>query len=276
MIKKSFFNINGRKLNYKYAGKQGEIALLFLHGFPDNADIWDFQLSYFKDDFFCLAPSIYGTDGGKTYEDRFYSIESYAKDLSSLIQSFKVQSLIIVAHDMGGPFAGELCNILNEDVKGCIYINSLTIDQFLSRKFNLRQLLKSYYMFIFQSKLTAIVGRKVHNRIIPMIYDKAQIPKDDPVRLGGSEVLSGLAMYRENFKYAKKNIFKKNVKIKIPSFFIQSADDPFLETPEREELLNFFEYPSQIKMKGGHWVHRVSAYKINTIISEKLKFWTKG
>ena len=51
---------NGIDLSCRAAGRVGDPVLLFLHGFPEAAFVWDELLERFADRYRCVAPNLRG------------------------------------------------------------------------------------------------------------------------------------------------------------------------------------------------------------------------
>ena len=57
---------NGIDLSCRAAGKSGDPVLVFLHGFPEAAFIWDELLEHFGERYRCIAPNLRGFDGSSS------------------------------------------------------------------------------------------------------------------------------------------------------------------------------------------------------------------
>ena len=51
---------NGIELSCRATGRQGDPVLVFLHGFPEAAFVWDELLEHFGARFRCVAPNLRG------------------------------------------------------------------------------------------------------------------------------------------------------------------------------------------------------------------------
>ena len=64
-MKQQIFSLsNGITLNCRMAGAPGQPLMLFLHGFPEAAFVWDGLLAHFSQaqhgGYFCIAPNLRG------------------------------------------------------------------------------------------------------------------------------------------------------------------------------------------------------------------------
>jgi pimeloyl-ACP methyl ester carboxylesterase len=91
--------ING--LNVILDGNSKNQPIIFLHGFPYDNKMWDFQVNHFKKDFYCIRYDIRGLGKSGPGNGQF-TMESFVDDLFSIIQELSVKNPIICALSMGG------------------------------------------------------------------------------------------------------------------------------------------------------------------------------
>lgn len=80
--------------------------MLFLHGFMGN--IWDFRevISYFSEDFNCLAVDLPGHGKTKVIgEEDCYNMPNTAKALIQLLDDLELETCFLVGYSMGGRLA---------------------------------------------------------------------------------------------------------------------------------------------------------------------------
>jgi len=74
-------------LSCRVAGPQGAPLLIFLHGFPEAAFVWDELLTHFADRYRCVAPNLRGYPGSYAPADpKAYRANIVLGDLIGLIQ----------------------------------------------------------------------------------------------------------------------------------------------------------------------------------------------
>ena len=103
---------HGITLRCRTAGQPGRPALMFLHGFPEGAFIWDALLTHFSapenGGFRCVAPNLrgYGRSSHPT-EVKAYHAKHLVQDIRALvaIESPQAPLACLVAHDWGGAVA---------------------------------------------------------------------------------------------------------------------------------------------------------------------------
>jgi epoxide hydrolase 4 len=253
-------------------------TLIFLHGFPDNSYAWEKQIKYFAGNFRIIAPFIHGTNGDRMPGNRRYSIESYSLDLLSLLMDKGItddSEVYIVAHDLGGVIAERLTHHLTEIIKGVVFINSMGLYQFIDRKTSFTQIIKSWYIFLFQlpliNKTTLSFNTK---KVLKKIYDSGGVEKKDPIRQNGAEVFSGIELYRQYFKSGVKALKNNITPINNNVLFIFGEDDAFLNIPSYDEVEKFYNNFEIRVVDGNHWIQRSSPDRINKLIQKSLTTWS--
>lgn len=124
---------HGTELSCRCAGKQGRPVLMFLHGFPEAAFVWDALLAHFSraehGDYFCIAPNLRGyadssaPPPGPSSEP--YRAKHLLQDLQGLAQACSSQPLAaLVAHDWGGALAWNLASLQPELMQRLVIINA--------------------------------------------------------------------------------------------------------------------------------------------------------
>ena len=102
---------HGVTLECRSCGSPGKPLLLFLHGFPEGAFIWDGVMTPFADRWRCLAPDLrgYGQSSKPSSVDA-YKPKALVQDLVALIaaESPGRPAAAVIAHDWGGALAWNL------------------------------------------------------------------------------------------------------------------------------------------------------------------------
>jgi epoxide hydrolase 4 len=139
-------------LSCRAAGERGRPLLIFLHGFPEAAFVWDELLEHFarpeNGGYRCLAPNLRGYEKSSQPADvKAYRAKSLVQDIAALIQIEGAPIECLVAHDWGGAVAWNLANQLPHLTKKLAIINSPHPGTFLRElKSNPKQQAASAYM----------------------------------------------------------------------------------------------------------------------------------
>ena len=96
------------------SGNKSNQAIIFVHGFPYDHTMWDKQVEYLKENFFCVTYDIRGL-GDSPVGDGQYTMEKYVDDLFTIISELKLEMPILCGLSMGGYLAYRAVE-LNQDV----------------------------------------------------------------------------------------------------------------------------------------------------------------
>jgi epoxide hydrolase 4 len=143
-------------LSVRATGARGRRVLMFLHGFPEAAFVWDELLEHFAKEenggYRCVAPNLRGYEKSSSpAEVGAYKPKFLIQDIAALIaietENSGNQLECLVAHDWGGAVAWNLVNQLPELTKKLAIINSPHPGTFLRElKSNPKQQAASAYM----------------------------------------------------------------------------------------------------------------------------------
>jgi len=129
---------------------QGRLVLL-LHGFPELSLSWRRQLpALAAAGFRAVAPDLrgYGRSGGR---EGPFDLRTLAADVAGMVGALGRERAAVVGHDWGGAVAWAAAGYQPEVVERLVVLNSphpSVLKRELAR--NPRQLLRSWYMFLFQ------------------------------------------------------------------------------------------------------------------------------
>ena len=116
----------GVELECRTSGQPGQPLLLFLHGFPEGAFIWDSLLTDFGNCYRCVAPNLRGY--GKSSQPTAisdYRAKHLVEDLAALIAIEGAgRAACVIAHDWGGAVAWGLANRYPAQVQRLLILNS--------------------------------------------------------------------------------------------------------------------------------------------------------
>jgi pimeloyl-ACP methyl ester carboxylesterase len=131
MKQQSFSLSHGITLDCRMAGAEGRPVMLFLHGFPEAAFVWDEMLAFFSDPahggYLCVAPNLRGYAGSSAPSDvAAYRAKHLVQDLVALKGLLSPQQPLacLVAHDWGGAVAWNMANQHPELMRQLAIINS--------------------------------------------------------------------------------------------------------------------------------------------------------
>ena len=122
---------HGITLQCRVAGETGQRVLLFLHGFPEGAFIWDPLLMHFSrpenGGYRCIAPYLRGFGASSSpVQATDYRAKHLVQDIAALMDAECPDQPLecLVAHDWGGAVAWNLANQQPERMKRLAIFNS--------------------------------------------------------------------------------------------------------------------------------------------------------
>ena len=165
---------HGINLSCRAAGEVGRPVLLFLHGFPEAAFVWDDLMERFAlpehGGYRCIAPNLRGYELSSTPADvKDYRPRRLVQDIAALIEIAGAPLECLVAHDWGGAIAWNLANQMPQLTKKLAIINSPHPGTFLRElKSNPRQQAASAYMnFLIRPDAEKLLAARDYARMWP-------------------------------------------------------------------------------------------------------------
>lgn len=100
---RKFYNQEGVEIAYMDVG-EGELTLVFLHGFASFGPVWTHNLEVLKKYFRCLCLDLPG-HGLSSKKDFAYSQSFYTSVVLEWIGSLQIKPFVLIGHSMGGQIA---------------------------------------------------------------------------------------------------------------------------------------------------------------------------
>ena len=98
-------------------------AILFVHGFPYDHNMWNKQVEYLSANYFCVTYDIRGL-GASEVGDGQYTMEKYAEDLFAIITEIGLQKPFLCGLSMGGYLSFRAIEIDQNAFKGVIFCDT--------------------------------------------------------------------------------------------------------------------------------------------------------
>ena len=174
---------HGITLSCRACGERGRPVLLFLHGFPEGAFVWDALLEHFAQPahggYRCVAPNLRGYERSSAPpEVKDYRAKFLVQDVLALIDSECGSShplAALVAHDWGGAVAWNLSNQRPDRLSKLVIINSPHPGTFLRElQHNPAQQAASTYMnALIQEDAEAVFAANDFEKLLAVFLDLA-------------------------------------------------------------------------------------------------------
>lgn len=182
-----FQQISVNQLSFRVAtAGSGDRLVLCLHGFPESAVSWRYQIApLVQAGFLVWAPDLRGY-GGTTRPTGIdaYRIESLMDDITGLLDAAQVQRAILVGHDWGGIITWYYAMRHADRVEALVIVNAPHPACFEREVRHWRQFRRSWYMGFFQipwlpeAALSAGHGYVIGEIFGRMTIHREQMPED--------------------------------------------------------------------------------------------------
>jgi pimeloyl-ACP methyl ester carboxylesterase len=165
---------HGITLSCRACGKRGRPVLMFLHGFPEAAWVWDPLLVHFSKPenggYRCVAPNLRGYERSSAPDDvKAYRAKHLVQDIVALIglESGLAPLAALVAHDWGGAVAWSLANQHPNRLRQLVIVNSPHPGPFLKalQSHPAQQAASAYMNFLIRPDAAALLAANDYERL---------------------------------------------------------------------------------------------------------------
>jgi pimeloyl-ACP methyl ester carboxylesterase len=264
----------------------GDRLALCLHGFPEHAYSWRFQMPLLaRLGYRVWAPNLRGYGGTDSPQEvSAYKLETLVADVAGLIRAGGARETILLAHDWGGVLAWNLAMQHPDLITRLVILNLPHPACFLRELRHSRQFLKSWYILLFQlpmlpemllrrgaGQATADVIRNSSRNPARFPDEAMEIYRRNAARPGGLTAM--LNWYRALLRgggLARAGAFPK---IETPTLFLWGDGDVALDistTRGTEEYVSDLTF--RILPGVSHWIQQEAPEAVNTM----LEAWLTG
>ena len=162
---------HGITLSCRSSGQKGQPTMVFLHGFPEGAFVWDGLLEHFAaQGYRCVAPNLRGFEKSSAPSDvAQYRAKHLVQDITALIaiESPHTPLAALVAHDWGGAVAWNLANQAPQLLRKLCIINSPHPGTFLRelRGSPAQQAASAYMNFLIRPDAEKLLAQDDYRRL---------------------------------------------------------------------------------------------------------------
>ncbi|MCC5617707.1 alpha/beta hydrolase [Nostoc sp. CHAB 5836] len=278
--KHDYITTNGVKLHYVTQG-EGPLMLM-LHGFPEFWYSWRHQIPEFAQDFKVVAIDLRGyNDSDKPTEQSAYVMNEFIKDVEGVIKALGYQKCVLVGHDWGGAIAWNFAYAHREMLEQLIILNLPHPTKFSQGLRTPQQLLRSYYIFIFQLPwipellLQSSDYQAIETLFQGTAFNESAFTKADINAYKNAAAKRGALTAMLNYY---RNIFQQKMLnpnwgvLKVPTLMIWGENDTALG---KELTYDTAAYVRDFQIKYipncGHWVQQEQPELVNQYMREFLK-----
>ncbi|CAM2856974.1 alpha/beta fold hydrolase [Acinetobacter celticus] len=269
-----------QRLYVKIWGNEQKPALILVHGYPDNQDVWERVIPYLVDDFFVITYDVRGA-GQSSIPKRVsdYRLAQLSSDLDSVAQVVLAgRSFHLVAHDWGSIQSWE--SVTEAKFRGRILsystISGPCLDhaaywmraQFKHEKPQFfKQLTKSWYIAAFQLPFLAPTAWRFFSperwgKVVAQLERTADLPLNTNIAKDGKH---GVGLYRANFIPC---LLKPRERFAVcPVQAIVLKYDQFVSPALIDEMPKWVEHFSRVEVDANHWAVLSKPQKIAELIT---------
>jgi pimeloyl-ACP methyl ester carboxylesterase len=193
---------HGITLSCRAAGAPDAPLLVFLHGFPEGAFVWDDLLRHFGTHYRCVAPNLRGYGASSSpVEVEAYRARHLVADIAALIARCGGRAAAVIAHDWGGAVAWALAAAQPEVLERLVIVNSPHPATFLRalRDDPQQQAASAYMNFLCRDDAETLLAADDFARLWPFFTDMGP---EDPSRPGGGWLDEAMReRYREVWRH---------------------------------------------------------------------------
>ena len=280
--------ISANGLSFRVAANgTGDRLLLCLHGFPESAISWRYQIApLVQAGYRVWAPDLRGY-GGTTRPAGLdaYRIETLLQDVTELLDAAKVQRAILVGHDWGGIIAWYYAMRQPDRVEALALLNAPHPACFEREMQHWRQLRRSWYAALFQLPwLPEAVLTAGRARLIGAIFERMRMhPEylpDDIVRLYRQQAcepgtLTAMVNYYRAALRGGGAVRQRTLGypvIDIPTLVIWGLQDQALAPENLDGLEKLVTDLTIVKLEtAGHFVHQDEPQRVTQEIISWLQ-----
>lgn len=276
---------HGITLSCRASGTPGHPVLMFLHGFPEGAFVWDALLEHFSrpenGGYRCVAPNLRGFEQSSApIEVSAYRPKHLVQDISALIaieaRNVGGQLACLVAHDWGGAVAWNLANQHPELSGQLAIINSPHPGTFLRElKTNPAQQAASAYMnFLIRPDAEELLAQDNYRRLWEFLTNSKYGPgapawltdevRDQYLQVWNAGLTGGCNLYRasplrppsaNDTAAGAVDLPREMLTVSLPTLVIWALDDIALPPVLIDGLDDYIERLTIETVAGAsHWI----------------------
>jgi pimeloyl-ACP methyl ester carboxylesterase len=271
---------SGIRLSCRETGRADAPLLVFLHGFPEAAFVWDDLMLRLGDRWHCVAPNLRGYEQSSAPDEvEAYRAKHLVADISALIDIYGGKLDALVAHDWGGAIAWNLAVQRPGAMRRLVIINSPHPATFLRglQSDPEQQAASAYMNFLVRPDAEALLAENDFARLWPFFTNMGAA---DPARPGGGWLTEAVRdKYREVWSAGLRggcNYYRASplrpptarddtvmtirfapevVTVHVPTLVVWAEDDIALPTSLLDGLETYVPRMRLVRLpKATHWV----------------------
>ncbi|MFD7155076.1 alpha/beta fold hydrolase [Kribbella sp. NPDC059898] len=249
----------------------GAPVLVCVHGYPDNAALWDQVAEDLAEDFEVVTYDVRGAgESDHPTTTSAYTLDRLQEDFEAVLNG---RTAHVLAHDWGSiqTWHSVTDPRLKDQITSFTSISGPSLDHagYFIRRANraaLKQLLHSWYVFYFHLPyLPELAWRRgwaqrAFNRLEPQ-------PPDDNREL--SDYVNGMKLYRANVLPRLRRPAERRTD--VPVLAVSPDADPFVTTPLQTDIARWAPNLTVKVVRGGHWMPRNEPGLVAELVREHTR-----
>jgi pimeloyl-ACP methyl ester carboxylesterase len=274
-FKTQYFNLPGLRLHAALAGPKTGKPVILLHGFPEFWAGWKKQIGPLAEaGYRVIVPDQRGYNlSDKPKGVSAYRLDLLAKDVVNLMDALGYEKTIVVGHDWGGVVAWAVAVLYPERVERLAVLDAPYPPViFQNLRANPGQLLKSYYMFLFQLPAIpeALLQRQDWKRMVnsmkktspPNTFTLKDFDYYQEAWSQAGALTAMLNWYRALFRHPAKLPAKP--RLGMPTLLLWGGQDFALGRELAEASIQLCEQGELVVFdKANHWIQHEQAAEVN-------------
>jgi pimeloyl-ACP methyl ester carboxylesterase len=274
-MRDAYAELGSVRLHYVEAG-EGPLVVL-LHGFPEFSYSWRKQIEPLAAaGFRVVAPDLRGFNlSSKPRGVAAYDLDPLAGDIRDLIHERGAERAFLAGHDWGGAVAWATAMFHPEVVERLAILNAPHPRRFLEEVRRPRQLLRSWYMFLFQlpwlpERVAPPMARIAFSRdAAPSAFTPEDVSRYEAAWAQPRALTSALNYYRALSRQTPKAAAHRIRRVDAPTRVIWGQRDrylgPELAEPHRSDVPNL---EKVIRLDASHWVQHDAPGQVTDLLTE--------
>jgi pimeloyl-ACP methyl ester carboxylesterase len=285
----SIIEANGVRLHVVEAGNKEAPLVILLHGFPDFWYGWRRQIGpLVQAGYLVVVPDQRGYNlSDKPAGIEAYLLDTLALDVLKLADHYNRDKVLLVGHDWGAAVAWQFATHYPERLEKLVILNvPHPVVMVRTLKRNLKQLLRSWYIFFFQLQGLSewLLSCNDYQGLLNLLKgsaNKGSFSNDDLEKYRSAYRQPGAltamlnwyrAMFRQGVKSRYQSTDRPPKKIKVPTLMLWGARDIALSLSMAGQSINLCEEGQLVVYENAsHWVQHDEFERIN---SEILNFFS--
>lgn len=269
---------DGVELAVSTYGDPGAPTLVCVHGYPDNASLWDDVVAELASDFHVVTYDVRGAGASDHPRGRSsYRLERLEADFTAVLDAVCPSSrpVHVLAHDWGSIQAWHFVTSpeLRDRIASYVSISGPCLDHagFFLRTASLRalrQLLHSWYIFYFHVPGLAELGWRQGwgMKVFGRLERAAGGRRAGADARSMADFVNGLELYRANVVPRLLRPTRRTTS--VPVMVVSPDGDAFVGSPMQTEVARWAPELTVRVVRGGHWMPRNDPGAVAELVRE--------